>query len=126
YVTFEVKRRFLIPPKETAGYSIPKKVDRTNTLNVGPSPFIEAKHPKIMGASKEAIADKETDWEKVEAIYDWAREHVKYTSGQKVKGAVRALLDKESYTDDLTSLFIAMCRAQKIPARTVFVRGHCF
>src|SRR5262249_39656437 len=28
--------------------------------------------------------------------------------------------------EDISSLFIAMCRASEIPARTVWVPGHCF
>ena len=48
-----------------------------------------------------------------------------YKQGE-LKGAARALVDKEGDTDELVSVFIAMCRAQKIPARTVFVPGHCY
>jgi transglutaminase-like putative cysteine protease len=50
---------------------------------------------------------------------------VAYKTGD-MKGAARALHDKEGDSDDLTSLFVAMCRAQKIPARTVFVVKHCY
>ncbi len=124
-ITFEVTRQAMTAPADTAIYTIPKKLDRQVSLNLGSSPYIESRHPKIIAAAKEAIADKEIDWEKAEAIYDWVRQRVAFKNGE-LKGAVRALLDKEGYTDELTSLFIAMCRAQKIPARTVFVHGHCY
>jgi hypothetical protein len=124
-ITFEVSRNVLVAPSDTSIYRIPKKPDRQMLINLGPSPYIESKHPKIVTAAKEAIADKETDWQKVEAIYDWARDHVVYKTGE-LKGAARALHDKEGGPDELTSLFIAMCRVHKIPARTVFVLGHCY
>jgi hypothetical protein len=95
------------------------------SLNLGPSPYIESRHPKVTSAAREAVAEAPTDWQKVEAIYDWVRSNVNHVSGE-LKGAARALYDKEGDTDELTSLFIAMCRSQKIPARTVFVLGHCY
>jgi len=94
------------------------------TTDVGTSPFIETRHVKILAAAKEATAGQTDDWLKAQAIYDWVREHVKYKTGE-LKGAARALADKEGDTDELVSLFIAMCRAQKIPARTVFELDHC-
>jgi transglutaminase-like putative cysteine protease len=124
-VTFEVTRRALVPPADTSVYAIPKKLPRELPLDLGPSPFIESRHPRIIAAAKEAVGDEENAWKKVEAIYDWTRANVAYKNGD-VKGAARALVEKEGYIDDVTSVFIAMCRAQKIPARTVFVPGHCY
>jgi transglutaminase-like putative cysteine protease len=124
-VTFEITRRAIGPPADTASYSIPKKLSRELLLNVGPSPYIESRHPKIVAAAKQAIGEHATDWQKVEALYDWTRQNVAYTNGS-LKGAVRALMDKEGYTDELAGVFIALCRANKIPARTVFVPGHCY
>lgn len=124
-VTFEVTRCALVAPEATAGYSIPKRLSRPLRINIGPSPYIESRHPKIIAAAREAVAERQEAWEQVEAIYDWTRRHVAYKNG-KLKGAVRALYDHEGYTDELTSLFIALCRVRKIPARTVFVPGHCY
>jgi hypothetical protein len=124
-VTFEVTRNTIVAPADTSLYKIPKKLDRQMLINIGPSPYIESRHPKIVAAAKEAIDDNQNDWQKVEAIYDWAREHVVYKNSD-LKGAARSLHDKEGGADELTSLFIAMCRVHKIPARTVFVVGHCY
>jgi hypothetical protein len=43
-----------------------------------------------------------------------------------LKGAYAALKDGFGDCEELTSLFIALCRVNKIPARTVWVQGHCF
>jgi hypothetical protein len=64
-------------------------------------------------------------WQQAEAIYDWVRENVDYQEGN-LKGAVAALRDGNGDCEELTSLFIALCRASNIPARTVWVPGHCY
>jgi hypothetical protein len=124
-VTFEVTRNALIAPAETADFTIPKKLDRALQIDVGPSPYIESRHPKIVAAAKEAVAERETDWQKVEGICSWIREHVVYKHCE-LKGAARALHDKNGDVDELAALFVGMCRAQKIPARTVFMFGHVY
>jgi hypothetical protein len=124
-VTYEVTRNAMLAPDKTDIFSIPKKLDRANMLYLGPSPYIESRNPKIMALAKELPAGKEHDWQKVEAIYDFVREHVKYVNGD-LKGAARALADKTGDCEELSALFIAICRAAKIPARTVWVQGHCY
>jgi hypothetical protein len=124
-VTYEVSRNAILAPETTDMYTIPKKLERGLMLYLGPSPYIETKHAKIMALAKELPANKEHDWQKVEAIYEFVREHVKYVNGP-LKGAVRALADKTGDCEELSSLFIAICRAAKIPARTVWVQGHCY
>jgi transglutaminase-like putative cysteine protease len=124
-ITFEVTRGAPLAPSETSAYAIPKKLDKTTQIDIGAGPYIETRHPSIVNAAKSAVAEESDDWKKVEAIYDWVRENVKYTTGE-LKGAARALHDKEGDKDELVSLFVAMCRAQKIPARTVFSVGHCY
>jgi hypothetical protein len=39
---------------------------------------------------------------------------------------VAAVRDGTGDCEELTSLFIALCRVSKIPARTVWVPGHCY
>lgn len=124
-ITFEVTRSAQSAPSDTGIFKIPKKLDRAMAINIGTSPYIESRHPKIIAAAKEAVSDSQTDWQKVEAIYDWVRKNITYKTGE-LKGAARALHDREGDSDELTSLFIAMCRVHKIPARTVFVLGHCY
>jgi len=124
-VTLEISRHSLLPPEATSGYVIPKKLDKDTRPFLGPSPKIESRHPKIKSLAKEITAEKKGAWEKVEAIYDWVRDNVKYENGP-LKGAMAALKDKTGDCEELTSLFIALCRASDIPARTVWVPGHCY
>lgn len=126
-VTFEVKRSEQLPPDDTDIYLLPekRKLDRSIRPYLGPSPLIESTNPKIKGLAKQIGKDKEKAWERVEAIYDWVREKVKYENGP-IKGALAALQDETGDCEELTSLFIAICRAADIPARTVWVPGHCY
>ncbi len=124
-VTYEVNKHTLLPPTATDEFQIPKKLPREVLIHTGPSPFIESRHPKITSLAKEIVAEKEASWAKVEAIYDWVRDNVKYENGE-LKGAIRALNDKTGDCEELSSLFIALCRANKIPARTVWVPDHCY
>jgi len=125
-VTFEITRYSVEPPEDTSVFKecakdkLPKEV----VQYLGTSPFIESTHPKVVALAKEVTADK-SDWEKVEAIYEATREKVKYQNGS-LKGALKGLLDGTGDCEELTSLFVALCRASGIPARTVWVPDHCY
>ncbi len=124
-VTFEVSHAPQTPPTDTSIYKIPKKLDRQLTMYVGTSPGIETRHPKIIALAKQLVADKETAWQQVEAIYDWVMTNIQPNKGE-LKGAARTLIEKKGDPEDMASLFIALCRASKIPARTVWVPQHVY
>jgi transglutaminase-like putative cysteine protease len=125
--TLEIRRNAILPPEDTSLYVLPntKKLPAAIRRYLAPSSLIESNDPKIKSLSKEIGADKEKAWEKVEAYYDWVRENVKYKAGP-IKGALAGLKDGTGDCEELTSLFIALCRAADIPARTVWVQGHCY
>lgn len=134
-VTFEITKRSLVSGvADTAGWRIPAKPDSRLRPYLGASPLIESKHPEIQRLASELVAGQATDWEKVKAIYDGMRARVRYKFDPKLESAVTALKKGEGDCGELTSLFIALCRAQKIPARTVWVipsqsvqeTGHCY
>jgi hypothetical protein len=135
--TVEIRRNAILPPEDTDLYVLPnaKKLPPDMRRYLMPSPLIESTDPKIKSLAKEIFEKLKTDkeaaneevkaWDKVEAYYDWVREHVKYQPGD-IKGALAALKDETGDCEELASLFIALCRAGEIPARTVWIPGHCY
>ena len=126
-VTFEIRRSEIEPPEDTEQYVLPntKKLSRKVRAYLGPSPKIESRNRKIRSLAKQIAVEDQGAWQRVEAIYDWVRDNIKYKNGP-IKGAMAALKDGSGDCEELTSLFIALCRAGDIPARTVWVPGHCY
>ena len=123
-LNLKVSRAALLPPTDTAGLRIPAKPDKSLRPFLASSPSIETRHPKVTKFAK-SIGEGLDGWAKVEAIYDAVREKVEYRSGS-LKGAARALADGGGDCEELTCLFIACCRISGVPARTVWVEGHCY
>ncbi len=125
FMTFEVTKRTVLPPTDVAELQIPPRAPRALRDFLGKSPYIETTDARIKKVARDVARGKEGAWEKVEAIYDWVRENVEYKDGP-IKGAAAALKDGSGDCEELTSLFVAMCRVNRIPARTVWIQGHCY
>jgi Transglutaminase-like superfamily len=127
-VTAEVTTSTVLPPEKTDDLKIPKKIPSKLKLYTIGSPYIEVTHQRIHALSKEILADipeTATDWQKIEAMYDAVLKKIDYKEGPD-KGAAEALRDKQADCQGRSAVFIALCRANKIPARMVWVHGHCY
>jgi hypothetical protein len=126
-VTFEIVRKVQLPPTDTSQYVFanPKRLDRKLAVYLTPSPYIESSDPEIQALAKQIGVEHEEPWKRVQAIYDWVREKVHYQE-MPLKGALSGLHDGTGDCDELSSLFIAICRAGGIPARTVRLPTHCY
>lgn len=122
--TYEITSHSTKPPTETAGLVIPKNPPREVKKHLLPSPQIEITNPKIRALTKEATDGKATAWEQVAGIYTAVREKVK-VENDKLKGAANALRDGQGAEEDVAAVFVACCRAHKVPARTLFVPDTC-
>ncbi len=123
---FEVSKSRILAPTRTDDLVIPAKPPQTVKIYLGNSPYIDATDARIRNAAKEILSDgQQNDWERVEAIYDWVRDKVEYVEGD-IKSASQALRDGKGDCEELTSLFVAICRANRIPARMVWVPDHCY
>lgn len=128
-VLLEVDRIEQLPPEDTDQFEL--ATGRAITQNVrrflAPSPYIESTNSKMRSLFYEITSEHDKAWDKISAIYDWVRDEVEYKDeNQTVKGALAAIRDGYGDCEDMASLFIAICRAGKIPARTVWVHGHCY
>lgn len=126
-LVLDITKSAILAPSDTTIYHLPKDPPKDVRIYLGTSPRIESTNPKIKTLAKELMADHETDWEKVEGIYKGVREKVALDPTEMGrKGAIGALKDGKANRDDLTALFVACCRAQKIPARFVWVTDSCY
>ncbi|MFW6168845.1 MAG: transglutaminase-like domain-containing protein [Planctomycetota bacterium] len=126
-VTMEIVKRDVdtLPP-DPQQLRVPSRVVGEMRQYLRPSPYIDSEDRVIMRAASQVVSDKETGWSQAEAIYDWVRENVEYRFAREIKSARQALDDGYGDCEEMTSLFIAMCRAVNIPARAVWVPGHCY
>lgn len=126
-LTVEVARSEQLPPDDQSALSIPDDVPRDMRKYLGASPYIEISNSKFRPLVRELTEGKATAWEQVEAIYDGVRERVKYEPENKDKfvGAAGALRDGRADREDLNSLFVALCRVHKVPARMVWSMDSC-
>lgn len=128
-VTFEIRRSTMQPPQDTSIYQLcdPRKLPKEVRPYLKGSPKIEVQHPEIKSLARRLREEhaSEPAWEQVKAIYDWVRANVAYKEGP-LRGAAAALQAKQGDCEELTSLFIALCRVNGIPARSVWVPGHCY
>ena len=132
-VAFELQNYALLPPDNPSQYVIPKKIMPDIKPYLQASPRIESNDPRFAKMFAEITKDRRTDWEKVEALYSFVQNNVKYDDqAWKVpaKGALSVIKQpRGEWTadcKDMTCLFVALCRAGKIPARVVRVPEHCY
>lgn len=123
---YECTIREILPPEVTSDLVVPTKSKRDLQKLLLPSPYIESTSPQIKQLAPGLIKDHDAAWDQTGAIFDWVRENVKYKFATEIKPAIAALKDKEGDCEELSSLFIAFCRANKIPARAVWVPGHTY
>jgi hypothetical protein len=132
-IAFELENFELLPPKNTEQYIIPKKVPKSLEQYLKESPAIECHDGRFTKMFKEITKEKTTDWEKVEAVYSFVQNNVQYDEegrNRPVKGAIAVIkMPKGEWKGDckdMSCLFVALCRAGKVPARIVRVPEHCY
>jgi transglutaminase-like putative cysteine protease len=129
-LTYEITRRSQLPPDDTRGLLkvSAKKLPKDIRHYLGPSPGIESQQGKIKTLAKKIVQQSSAsdDWHKVEALFDWVRNNIQTRDKQPQPSAMQTFRDKASNHEGLCWLFIALCRASEVPARTVWVPKYCY
>ena len=84
---------------------------------------VGAEQPPLTARQLPTSPDKINDWQRVEAIYDFVQNSIEYLQGPD-KSAVKTLQDGVGDCQNISALFVALCRTHKIPARIVWVHEH--
>jgi hypothetical protein len=127
-VTFECNRAMQLPPEDKAAFVLPvlKDLDPAVRRYLAASPLIETQNAAVRKAAKETGANAKRAWDRVEALYDFVRAKVQYENGTESKGAAAALKNGKANHDDISALFVALCRDADVPARLVWVPEFCY
>jgi transglutaminase-like putative cysteine protease len=133
FVTAQTTKFQLLPPTDVERYAMQSKSNRDTVAYLKRNSRIESDDKKFTTLFKEITGGLkgEPDWMKVRAIYDYVRDTIAYDGtykGEMPKGALTTITDGENKGDckDMTCVFVAICRAGKIPARVVRVPNHCY
>jgi hypothetical protein len=128
-ITFETRRAYLLEPKDTKQFELPSR-SKAATLRkfLSPSPYIESRDRTLRDGVGKIVPKDATAWEQVEAIYDWVRTNIQFIDdqGQEPVDTLTTLKRRHGDCDEMSCLFIALCRAAGIPARLVQVPGHVY
>ncbi len=126
-VNVEIEKSFINPPADPTVFVIPKKPGNDLRFFVGRgSPYIDHELGEVKRVAKQIAAENpENAWEHVEKLYDWVRENIEYRKGP-IRHMRDALKDKKGDCEEMTGLFVALCRASNIPARCVWIPEHCY
>ncbi len=126
-VNVAIEKSFINAPADTSVFVIPKKTGSELRFFVGRgSPYIDHELGEVKRVAKQIVADNpENAWTHVERIYDWVRENVEYRNGP-IRHMKDTLKDKKGDCEEMTGLFVALCRASNIPARCVWIPEHCY
>ena len=126
YIRFKVKKQMIGAPKKLTDLKIPAKPSSKVRTFLKPSMFIESNHKRIKAIAKDLRNEKLSGWDQVEKNYRWVREEIQYKFDKVNRSCLEALDSKQGDCGELSSLFIAICRAQGIPARAIWIPDHTY
>jgi hypothetical protein len=113
------------PKSDTDALRIPAELPQAVKPHLGVAPGIETTLPKIVALGKTLRDEKGRPWETAKNCFEWVRKNVHYEEGD-YRGAKWAIEKGLGDCEDLTALFIALCRGHGIPSRSVWVEGHVY
>jgi len=125
-IKVRIEKSHTVGPTDTTQFVRPKRLSREVKIFTGNSPYIETTSSEVKKIVREIDAkEPETEWQRVEMLYDWVRDNIVYTRGD-LKSVRQAIKDKTGDCEEMTSTFVALCRAADVPARCVWIPNHCY
>jgi hypothetical protein len=91
----------------------------------GAAPGVETKSPQMIELSEalRKISQDSNAWDTIKTYWSWTRDNVKFENGD-FRGALYALENRCGDCEEMSALFVGLCRLSGIPARTVWVESH--
>ncbi len=91
----------------------------------GLAPGVEINNPKMidLADSLRKTSDAAAPWDTIKTFWSWTRDNVKFENGD-FRGALYAIENRCGDCEEMSALFVGLCRLSGISARTVWVEGH--
>lgn len=105
-----------------------KFIDKTTSAYIQPTANIDSDNPKIAKQASQIVDGVDDYYQAVYKLADWTQQNIKYSLTTFTENATQksswVLENRYGVCDELTALFIGMCRSLKIPAR--FISGVAY
>lgn len=92
-------------------------------LYLGDSPGIQTRIPEVRTVLAELSEGVEHPWEQAARFANWTRRNIKPQPG-RFTSVQCALTSRRGDCEEMSAVFVALCRAAGIPARLVWVPNH--
>ncbi len=126
-VEMEITKHSSEAPADATPFIFAKKPAGSLRKFLTPSPFIESNDKRIVEIARSLpVSESDPPWEQVRGVYNWVRANVEYEFDTEIRSCLDALDRKKGDCEELSSLFIALCRARGIPARAVWIPSHTY
>jgi hypothetical protein len=135
WATLAYKQRVFVKPRprrKREVYPTAPPLDARIKQYTLPTPTIDCRDPAIRRKAAEICEGADAAWEKAQRLADWTAKHLEYKL-MAYTSAKEAFETKVGDCEELSALFVALCRSQGIPARTVMSpgktqkdTGHCW
>lgn len=91
----------------------------------GVAPGVETKSPQMIELSEalRKVSQDSNAWDTIKTFWSWTRDNVKFENGD-FRGALYAIENRCGDCEEMSALFVGLCRLSGIPARTVWVESH--
>ncbi len=122
-MTYKITKQAIRCPADPNCLACSTSMPAAVRKHLATSPGIEPRATMVRAQALKIDDKKRPAWERVTAICDWVRDNIECREGQR-HGSVVTLREGWGQKEDLSSLFIALCRSLQIPSRTVWVPDH--
>lgn len=126
YLLLEMHKSLIVAPKHRDALRIPATIRPGLRSFLGPSPFIETRDRRIVEIANRLKDQQLNGWDQVQLIYRWVRENIEYQFDEEIRSTLESLDTGKGDCEEMSSLFIAICRAMQIPARAVWIPDHTY
>ena len=117
-VKVRIEKSHIVGPPEPASLSLPRRPSTSLRQYLSASPYIDPNDSEIRKVVKQIdAAQPVTAWQRVEMLYDWVRDNISYVNSDLKRSSKPSATAGDC--EEMTSIFVALCRAARVPARCV-------